>query len=77
MKLIITNLASDVKQEDVVALFAQVGTVISCALNTDKKLKICRGYGFVEMSDEDGANAIQQLNNTNFQDRIIRVAEQA
>ena len=42
----------------------------------DRRTQRSRGYGFVEMqNDEDGAEAIEELNGSDFQGRELRVDE--
>lgn len=57
-------------------LFAQVGTVVSATIITDKFSGKSKGFGFVEMSsDEEAEKAIQQLNGQSLDGRAISVSE--
>ena len=56
-------------------LFAQYGEVVSCALPTDRETGRPRGFGFVEMSNEDGRKAIEALDGHDFGGRQLRVNE--
>lgn len=56
-------------------LFSQFGEVISCALPNDRETGRPRGFGFVEMSDEDAKKAIQALDGKDFGGRSLRVNE--
>ena len=56
-------------------LFAQHGEVVSCALPTDRETGRPRGFGFVEMSNEDGRKAIDALDGQDFGGRQLRVNE--
>ena len=56
-------------------LFAQYGEVVSCALPNDRETGRPRGFGFVEMSDEDAKKAIQALDGKDFGGRALRVNE--
>ena len=56
-------------------LFSQYGEVVSCALPTDRETGRPRGFGFVEMSDEDGRKAIEGLDGQTFGGRQLRVNE--
>src|SRR5580700_162142 len=55
-------------------LFAQVGTVEKAVVVTDKFSGQSRGFGFVEMADQDGATkAIETLNETDLKGRRIKI----
>ena len=73
-KLYVGNLAYDVTQEDLAEFFAQVGTVHSAAVISDKFSGQSRGFGFVEMAEsEDADRAIQTLNDTELKGRRIKI----
>jgi len=75
-RLYVGNLAYSVTKGDLEALFAQAGKVENAAVITDKFSGQSKGFGFVEMTDaKEAANAIQTLNDTEFQGRRIKVAE--
>lgn len=75
-KLYIGNLAYSATSEDLEALFSRIGKVESAAVVTDKFSGRSKGFGFVEMLDSnEAANAIESLNDSEFQGRRIKVAE--
>ncbi|HEY2525951.1 MAG TPA: RNA-binding protein [Candidatus Binataceae bacterium] len=75
-KLYVGNLAYAVSNDDLQQLFSQVGQVQSVAIITDKFSGQSKGFGFVEMSnDEEAAKAIQQFNETELKGRNIKVNE--
>jgi RNA recognition motif-containing protein len=75
-KLYIGNLAYSTTTEDLEALFSRVGKVESAAVVADKFSGRSKGFGFVEMADSnEAANAIESLNDSEFQGRRIKVAE--
>jgi RNA recognition motif-containing protein len=75
-KLYVGNLAYSVSNEDLHALFSQIGQVQSATVITDKFSGQSKGFGFVEMaSAEEVANAIRQLNDTELKGRNIKVNE--
>lgn len=56
--------------------FAPHGTVVSAKVVTDRETGQSRGFGFVEMSnDEEAQAAISALNNTEMDGRKIVVNE--
>ena len=75
-KLYMGNLPYSTNDEDLHALFATYGEVISSNLIIDRMTNRSKGFGFVEMSNNDEAlKAIEELNDTNFNGRNIRVNE--
>jgi RNA recognition motif-containing protein len=56
--------------------FAQVGTVVSATVITDKYTGKSKGFGFVEMSSEEEAQqAKDQFNGQEFDGRTITVSD--
>jgi RNA recognition motif-containing protein len=75
-KLYVGNLSYDTTEGDLNALFAQMGTVVSCDLIVDKATQQTRGFAFVEMSSQEEANkAVTELNGKDFQGRALKVNE--
>ncbi len=75
-KLYVGNLAYSVTQEDLHALFSEVGQVASAVVVSDKFSGQSRGFGFVEMAEQaDAAKAIATLNETELKGRKIRIDE--
>lgn len=74
-KLFVGNLPFSATEESVRALFAQHGTIQSLALINDRETGRPRGFGFIEMSNEDAAKAMQALNGKNFEGRDLKVNE--
>jgi len=75
-KLYVGNLAYAVTQDDLATLFAQAGKVASAVVVTDKFSGQSRGFGFVEMADdESAARAVSTLNETDLKGRRIRIDE--
>jgi len=73
--LYIGNLPYRANEGAVRALFSEYGTVHSVRLMKDKHTGKRRGFGFVEMSASDSDNAITQLNDSEFQQRTLKVRE--
>ena len=67
-KLYVGNLAFSVTNEDLEALFGQMGKVDNVAVVTDKFSGQSRGFGFVQMADSnEAARAIAELDGTEAQ----------
>ena len=62
-------------EEQVQALFAEHGKVLSVKLISDRETGRARGFGFVEMEDADALKAIEALDNQDFGGRTLRVNE--
>jgi len=56
-------------------LFGQYGEVVSCSLPKDRETGRPRGFGFVEMENEDAKKAIAGLDGKDFGGRALRVNE--
>lgn len=73
-KLYVGNLAYSVTQEDLEEFFSQAGTVVSAVVVTDKLSGQSRGFGFVEMADEDAAmQAVETLNQAELKGRRLKI----
>ena len=70
--LYVGNLPYRVNEQDVKAHFGLHGTVISVRLMKDRRTGKRKGYGFVEMLG-DAEQVVQILNDTEFQDRTLKV----
>ena len=67
MKLYVGNLSFQTSSFDLEELFAGIGTVESASVVENRETGRSRGFGFVEMANqEDGEKAIAELNGTNF-----------
>jgi len=68
------NIPYKVSENDMIQLFSQAGTVVNFRLVTDRETGRPKGYGFCEFADPASANnALQTLNNFEFQGRTLRV----
>lgn len=74
MNIFIANVDFRAREEDLKSQFEQYGTVSSIKFITDKETGRSKGYGFVEMPDQDeGLNAISALNGKEFNGRELVV----
>lgn len=75
MNIYVGNLPYAVGDDELRALFEQFGQINSAEVIIDRRSNRSRGYGFVEMGDEDGNEAIDTLNGSDFEGRTLRVDE--
>jgi len=75
MNIFISNLDFKVQSEDLNEIFAEYGDVTSAKVITDKFTGRSRGFGFIEMVDEEaGKKAIEELNEAEFAGKTINVS---
>jgi len=76
MKLYVGNLAFSTSSQELQDLFAQAGTVESASVVEDRDTGRSRGFGFVEMSTKEEAEAaIAQFNGKELGGRALKVNE--
>ncbi|MDH4129325.1 MAG: RNA-binding protein [Spirochaetota bacterium] len=69
------NLPFAATEEEIRNLFAQHGTVHTVKIIMDRGTGRPRGFGFVDMEDNDAIKAISALDGTEFGGRNLRVNE--
>lgn len=75
-KLYVGGLAYSVTEQELEALFAELGKVVSVAVIKDRDSGQSKGFGFVEMEDDAAAEkAIKDLNGKEVSGRSIMVNE--
>ncbi|MBG9377460.1 RNA-binding protein [Panacibacter sp. DH6] len=79
MNIYVGNLNWNMTSDDLNNLFSTYGEVVSAKIVTDKfNNNRSKGFGFVEMSDDEAARtAISNLNDSDIQGRKIVVNESA
>jgi hypothetical protein len=76
VRLYVGSLSYQTTEQDLADLFGQVGQVLSATVITDRETGRSKGFGFVEMSnDEEARRAIEELNGTMLGSRTIIVNE--
>jgi RNA recognition motif-containing protein len=76
MNIYVSNLSFNVQDEDLREFFTEYGEVSSAKVITDKFTGKSRGFGFVEMPDDEAARkAISELDNGTVEGRTIKVME--
>lgn len=76
MKIYVGNLSFRATDEDLRAAFEPYGEVVSARVINDRETGRSRGFGFVEMLNNDQANdAIAHVNGTEIVGRAVRCNE--
>ena len=76
MNIYVSNLSFTIQDEDLRGLFSEYGEVSSAKIIMDKATSKSRGFGFVEMPDEEGSKkAIAGLDGSTVDGRAIKVTE--
>jgi RNA recognition motif-containing protein len=76
MNIYVGNLSWSMTDDDLSNLFSQYGTVSSAKILKEKNTGRSKGFGFVEMEDEEAAKtAIATLNESEIQGRKLIVNE--
>lgn len=75
MNLYVSNLSSSINDDDLKKLFAEFGNVNSAKVILDRTTGRSRGFGFVEMTGDDGTKAINALNGKMTDGKSISISE--
>mgnify|MGYP003575068369 CR=1 FL=1 len=76
MNIYVSNLSFNVQDEDLREFFAPYGEVTSAKIINDRETGRSRGFGFVEMSDNEASKkAIAELDGATVEGRTIKVTE--
>ena len=76
MKLYVGRLPYQTTDQDLADIFGQLGQVLSATVIIDRDSGRSKGFGFVEMSnDQEARNAIDQLNGSTLEGRTLIVNE--
>ena len=76
MNIYVGNLPYNVVEEDLKEIFEEYGEVATVKIISDRLTGRSKGFGFVEMENEQEANkAIEELNNAELSGRNIKVNE--
>ncbi|MBK5195473.1 MAG: RNA-binding protein [Proteiniphilum sp.] len=75
MNIFVAGLSYQITDADLKELFEEYGEVSSAKIITDRDSHRSKGYGFVEMSnDEEGQHAIEELNDAEYDGRTLSVS---
>ncbi len=75
MKLYVGNLPFSSTDSSLEGIFSEYGTVHSSKVITDRETGRSRGFGFVEMDEDAGRQAIETLHGKEIDGRAIVVNE--
>ncbi len=76
MNIFVGNLSFSTTDDSLNRAFAQYGRVDSARVVLDRDTQRSRGFGFVEMTNEEEANnAVKSLDGTDLDGRSLRVNE--
>jgi RNA recognition motif-containing protein len=76
MNIYVGNLPFSTAGADLEELFGEYGQVDSASVISDRETGRSRGFGFVEMADDNAARkAIEELDGADFDGRNLRVNE--
>jgi len=76
MNIFIAGLSYNITDSDLSDLFGEYGNIASAKVIMDRDSGRSKGYGFVEIEDEDSAKkAIEELNGAEYDGRVITVTE--
>jgi RNA recognition motif-containing protein len=76
MNIYVSNLSFNVQDEDLREFFTPFGEVSSAKIIMDRDTNKSRGFGFVEMSDDEAAKkAVAELDGATVEGRTIKVME--
>ncbi len=76
MKLYVGNLPYELNEDELRDMFSQFGEVATVNIITDRVTKRPKGFGFVEMpNNEEAENAMKDLNEKEIKGRKLRVNE--
>jgi RNA recognition motif-containing protein len=75
MKMYVGNLPFSTDEQELRGVFEEHGTVDSVAIITDRDTGRSRGFGFVEMPDDQAKAAMEALDNSMMGGRNLKVNE--
>jgi RNA recognition motif-containing protein len=75
MNIYVGNLPFTTSEEDLKGIFEGFGAVESAKIIMDRETSRSRGFGFIEMGEDDAKKAIEELNGTEFQGNTLTVNE--
>jgi cold-inducible RNA-binding protein len=75
MTIYIGNIPYSMKEQNLIDVFQEFGPVESAKVIIDKKTKRSKGYGFIEMKDENNEQAaVDAMNGQDIGGRKVKVS---
>lgn len=74
-KIYVGNLSFQTPENEVRRVFEEFGSVRSVTVITDRETGRSKGFGFVEMDEDDAAKAIEHLSGSELNGRPLTVNE--
>ena len=75
MKIYVSNIKFSLTEDELKNVFTSFGDVISVKIIKDKRTGRSKGFGFVEMDDDNAKKAIETLNGQEVDGRPLKVNE--
>lgn len=76
MNIYVGNLHYEINEDQLKEIFEEYGEVTSSKIITDRETGRSKGFGFIEMAnDEEANNAMGELNDAELKGRNMRVNE--
>jgi RNA recognition motif-containing protein len=75
MVLYVGNLPFNITEQEINTYFSQYGEIQSVKLIADRETGRKKGYGFIEMGDEDAQKVLDNLSNLIINGRNLKVNE--
>lgn len=76
MNIYFGNLSYKVRENDLQGILAEYGEITSCKVIKDRETGKSKGFGFVEMpNDDEAAKVIEELNGAELDGRTMVVKE--
>lgn len=75
MKIYIGNIPFTMNEKQLRGIFEEFGEVESLNVIMDRETGRPRGFAFIEMGEQDGRKAIQELGQREFDGRTLKVNE--
>lgn len=73
--LYVGNLPWSTTSEELTEFFSRYGNVVGSRIITDRETGRSRGFGFVEVAEEDAERLAEELNGSDFNGRSLTVNE--
>ena len=75
MNIFVSNINYATKDYQLQELFEEFGEVTSAKIITDRDTGRSKGFGFVEMGDAEGQQAVEALNQKELNGKVLNVTE--